>query len=121
MIQFSNATGRTSDLNKLMVKELNDALESGHTEFYTQAMFKLTALLISSKGNENQMEFCLLAVNAESNKLQKLSICKPSMHELEGNLSLVFSIRLILGKSRLKIGSSLFAVGYYIVCPPISC
>lgn len=121
MIQFSNATGRTSDLNKLMVKELNDALESGHTEFYTQAMFKLTALLISSKGNENQMEFCLLAVNVAVINYKNYPYAKPSMHELEANLSLVFSIRLILGKSRLKIGSSLFAVDYYIVCPPISC
>lgn len=68
MIQFSNATGRTSDLNKLMVKELNNALESGQTEFYTQAMFKLTALLISSKGNENQIEFCILDVNAMCGK-----------------------------------------------------
>lgn len=76
MIQFSNATGRTSDLNKLMVKELNDALESRHTEFYTQAMFKLTALLISSKGNEKQMEFCCLAVN----------VYKPSTHQLEAKL-----------------------------------
>uniref|UniRef100_A0A8C3CUA0 1-phosphatidylinositol 4-kinase n=1 Tax=Cairina moschata TaxID=8855 RepID=A0A8C3CUA0_CAIMO len=55
MIQFSNATGRTSDLNKLMVKELNDALELGQTEFYTQAMFKLTALLISSKDCDPQL------------------------------------------------------------------
>uniref|UniRef100_A0A8C2U6P2 1-phosphatidylinositol 4-kinase n=1 Tax=Coturnix japonica TaxID=93934 RepID=A0A8C2U6P2_COTJA len=55
MIQFSNATGRTSDLNKLMVKELNSALESGQTEFYTQAMFKLTALLISSKDCDPQL------------------------------------------------------------------
>ncbi|OXB70067.1 UNVERIFIED_CONTAM: hypothetical protein H355_011881, partial [Colinus virginianus] len=55
MIQFSNATGRTSDLNKLMVKELNNALESGQTEFYTQAMFKLTALLISSKDCDPQL------------------------------------------------------------------
>jgi len=68
MIQFSNATGRTSDLNKLMVKELNNALESGQTEFYTQAMFKLNALLISSKGNENQIEFCILDVNAMCGK-----------------------------------------------------
>lgn len=90
MIQFSNATGRTSDLNKLMVKELNDALELGHTEFYTQAMFKLTALLISSKGIEKQMEFCFLAVNAKSNKLQKLSIYKPSMHQLEAKLCFEF-------------------------------
>uniref|UniRef100_A0A8C3VBJ5 Phosphatidylinositol 4-kinase alpha n=1 Tax=Catharus ustulatus TaxID=91951 RepID=A0A8C3VBJ5_CATUS len=55
MIQFSNATGRTSDLNKLMVKDLNAALESSNTEFYTQAMFKLTALLISSKECDPQL------------------------------------------------------------------
>lgn len=57
-----------------MIKELNAALESNNTEFYTQAMFKLTALLISIKGNENQMDFCFLMVNAKNNKLQKLSI-----------------------------------------------
>lgn len=88
MIQFSNATGRTSDLNKLMVKELNDALELGQTEFYTQAMFKLTALLISSKGNENQMEFCFVDVNAKINKLQKLPIYKPHTHQLDAKLHL---------------------------------
>lgn len=98
MIQFSNATGRTSDLNKLMVKELNDALESGHTEFYTQAMFKLTALLISSKGNEKQMEFCLLAVNAKRNKLQKLSVYKRSMHELKAKLSFAFFSEAYIGE-----------------------
>lgn len=52
MIHFSNATGRASDLNKLMIKQLNDALEPGQPELYTQAMFKLTAMLISSKGNK---------------------------------------------------------------------
>lgn len=79
MIQFSNATGRTSDLNKLMVKELNNALESGQTEFYTQAMFKLTALLISSKGNEYRVDFCVLDVNATCSKhrryLHTNSVC----------------------------------------------
>lgn len=91
MIQFSNATGRTSDLNKLMVKELNDALESGHPQFYTQAMFKLTALLISSKGNEKQMGALLsLAVNAKSNKAQTLSVYKPRVHPLEEKLWLEF-------------------------------
>ena len=103
MIQFSNATGRTSDLNKLMVKELNDALESGHTEFYTQAMFKLTALLISSKGNEKQMEFWFLAVNAKSNKLQKLSVYKPSTHQLEAKLCFeFFQLGLYWGKAFLN-------------------
>lgn len=103
MIQFSNATGRTSDLNKLMVKELNAALESSNTEFYTQAMFKLTALLISSKGNENQMEFCFLMVNAKNNKLQKLSIYQPSMHQLEAKLCFeFFQLGLYWGKASLN-------------------
>lgn len=62
MIQFSSATGRTSDLNKLMIKQLNDALEGGLPDFYTQAMFKMTALLISSKGNENKQN-CFARVN----------------------------------------------------------
>uniref|UniRef100_A0A803SZD2 Phosphatidylinositol 4-kinase alpha n=1 Tax=Anolis carolinensis TaxID=28377 RepID=A0A803SZD2_ANOCA len=55
MIHYCNATGRASDLNKLMVKHLNDALEPGHPEHYTQAMFKLTALLISSRDTDPQL------------------------------------------------------------------
>ncbi|KAM9329173.1 phosphatidylinositol 4-kinase alpha isoform 3-T3 [Gastrophryne carolinensis] len=55
MIEFSNATGRTSDLNKLMMKHLSDALDSGQPEAYTQVMFKLTALLISSKDCDAQL------------------------------------------------------------------
>ena len=51
MIHYCSATGRSWDLNKLMIKQLNDALEAGQPEHYTQAMFKLTALLISSRGN----------------------------------------------------------------------
>ena len=50
MIRFSNATGQMSDLNKMMVQELNIALDLGNPQQYTQAMFKLTAMLISSKG-----------------------------------------------------------------------
>ncbi|XP_069788727.1 phosphatidylinositol 4-kinase, catalytic, alpha b isoform X4 [Narcine bancroftii] len=46
MIQFSEATGWQSDLNKIMIKKLNDALESDETDAYTQSMFNLTALLI---------------------------------------------------------------------------
>ncbi|OCU01899.1 phosphatidylinositol 4-kinase alpha isoform X1 [Xenopus laevis] len=55
MIEFSDATGRTSDLNKLMLKLLSDALDCGHPEAYTQVMFKLTALLISSKECDAQL------------------------------------------------------------------
>ncbi|XP_074062674.1 phosphatidylinositol 4-kinase alpha [Macrotis lagotis] len=47
MIQFSDATGHTSDLKKLMVQQLNTALDSQQAQDYTQAMFKLTAMLIS--------------------------------------------------------------------------
>ncbi|XP_041058442.1 phosphatidylinositol 4-kinase, catalytic, alpha b [Carcharodon carcharias] len=55
MIHFSEATGRQSDLNKVMIKKLNDALESVESEAYTQSMFNLTALLISSKVCDPQL------------------------------------------------------------------
>ncbi|CAJ0964638.1 unnamed protein product [Ranitomeya imitator] len=55
MIEFSRATGRSSDLNKLMLKHLNDALESNQREAYTQVLFKLTAMLISSKECDAQL------------------------------------------------------------------
>lgn len=51
MIRFSDATGQMSDLNKMMVQDLITALDHSHPQHYTQAMFKLTAMLISSKGN----------------------------------------------------------------------
>lgn len=51
MIRFSGATGQRSDLNKMMVQDLNSALDQNNPQHYTQAMFKLTAMLISSKGN----------------------------------------------------------------------
>ncbi|KAM9101878.1 phosphatidylinositol 4-kinase alpha isoform X1 [Sarcophilus harrisii] len=47
MIQFSDSTGHTSDLKKLMVQQLNTALDLHKAQDYTQAMFKLTAMLIS--------------------------------------------------------------------------
>ncbi|XP_072809483.1 phosphatidylinositol 4-kinase alpha [Vicugna pacos] len=55
MIRFSDATGQTSDLNKMMVQELNAALDRGDPQHYTQAMFKLTAMLISSKDCDPQL------------------------------------------------------------------
>ncbi|CAH2295523.1 phosphatidylinositol 4-kinase alpha isoform X1 [Pelobates cultripes] len=55
MIEFSDATGRASDLNKLMMKYLNDALDSGKPQAYTQVMFKLTAMLIISRECDAQL------------------------------------------------------------------
>ncbi|XP_030075458.1 phosphatidylinositol 4-kinase alpha [Microcaecilia unicolor] len=55
MIQFSEATGRSSDLNKLMIRQLSDALECGQPDSYTQAMFKLTAMQISSRDCDAQL------------------------------------------------------------------
>jgi phosphatidylinositol 4-kinase len=52
MIRFSGATGQMSDLNKMMVQDLITALDHSNPQHYTQAMFKLTAMLISSKGTE---------------------------------------------------------------------
>ncbi|XP_069476058.1 phosphatidylinositol 4-kinase alpha isoform X2 [Ambystoma mexicanum] len=55
MIDFSKAMSRTSDLNKFMIKQLNESLEPGNPEVYTQAMFKLTAMLITCKDCDAQL------------------------------------------------------------------
>ncbi|XP_021111323.1 phosphatidylinositol 4-kinase alpha-like [Heterocephalus glaber] len=54
MIWFSSATGQMSDLNRMMVQDLNTALDHSNSQHYTQAIFKLTAMLISSKGNAHK-------------------------------------------------------------------
>ncbi|KAJ8386053.1 hypothetical protein AAFF_G00177420 [Aldrovandia affinis] len=55
MINVAEVTRSTTDLNALMVAQMREALGSGQPEAFTQAMFKLVALLIISKDTDPQL------------------------------------------------------------------
>ncbi|XP_032802951.1 phosphatidylinositol 4-kinase alpha isoform X2 [Petromyzon marinus] len=55
MMEMYTIMGSQGDLNRLLVKQLNDALSSRNPEAYTQGMFKLAALLINSKECDLQL------------------------------------------------------------------
>ncbi|KAG5834074.1 hypothetical protein ANANG_G00257410 [Anguilla anguilla] len=55
MINVAEATRSGTDLNQLMIGQMKHALDSGQPEAFTQAMFKLAALLISSAETDPQL------------------------------------------------------------------
>ncbi|XP_072310378.1 phosphatidylinositol 4-kinase alpha isoform X1 [Eucyclogobius newberryi] len=55
MIHFAKAVKGHSDLSRLMIKQMGDALDSAQPEAFTEAMFKLAALLISTQDCDLQL------------------------------------------------------------------
>uniref|UniRef100_A0A3Q2PY58 1-phosphatidylinositol 4-kinase n=1 Tax=Fundulus heteroclitus TaxID=8078 RepID=A0A3Q2PY58_FUNHE len=55
MIHFAQAVRGQSDLTRLMIKQMGEALDSAQPEAFTEAMFKLAALLISSTDCDPQL------------------------------------------------------------------
>lgn len=55
MLQFAQATHSESNLSTLMVSQMSEALKIKDSDAFTQNMFKMTALLISTKGNTHAL------------------------------------------------------------------